>query len=331
VIVTNWNGRHFLDSCLNSLAAQTYPDVETLVVDNGSTDGSPAWVAEQFPEVRLICNAQNVGFAAGNNQGIRAARGAYLALLNNDAWAESNWLAELVAAVERDRRLGMAASKMVYADQPSVINSTGICVDRCGIVWDRRTGETDGVADSHPAEVFGPCAGAALYRREMLDEVGLFDEGFFIYLEDVDLAWRARWRGWRAVYAPSARVYHHHSAALQEGSPRKTYLLARNKIVMLAKNYPGPHWVGFLPLILFYELLSLAFATKNRRGRSALRGRWAGLRALPQALQARRALWARPHAAPDEVFAGLEPAAWPWQVYKRYHHLQRRRPREGVP
>jgi len=329
VAVVSWNGRSYLEKCLSSLAAQSYPEIEIILVDNGSTDGTAGWVRERFPAVNLILNSANLGFAAANNQAVRRARGEYIATLNNDAWAEPDWLAQLVSAVEEHPRLGMAASQMVFAGRPEVINSTGICLDRCGISWDRGGGEMAHHGDCQPAEVFGPSAGAALYRRELFDEVGLFDEDFFAYLEDVDLAWRARWRGWRAIYVPSARVYHVHSATAREGSPWKTCWLARNKIQLIARNYPFPHLLFYLPFILFYELLSLGFAVKNHMGLAALRGRIAGLAALGRALKKRRARRSEPHGSPGAIFGLLEPAAWPWQVYGRYRHLALVRYPEG--
>jgi len=324
VIVASWNGRAYLEKCLASLITQTYPEVEIIIVDNGSTDGSATWVAEHYPNIRLICNRQNLGFAAANNQGIQAGRGHYLALLNNDTWVEPRWIAEMVAAVEQDARVGMVASRMVFADQPGMINSTGICVDQCGLSWDRGGGTPVELTEREPVPVFGACAGAALYRRELFNDVGLFDEDFFAYLEDADLAWRARWRGWKAIYAPAACVYHLHSATSREGSPFKTYLLSKNKILMLAKNYPLPYLIFFLPPILFYELLSLGYALVERRGASAWRGRMAGLRALPDAWRKRRQLWARPHISAGEVFHLLESAVMPWQVYWRYQHIEAR-------
>lgn len=325
VIVANWNGCHHLEKCLTALSAQTYPEIEIIVVDNGSTDESVTWVAKHFPGVRLICNPHNRGFAAASNEGIQAGRGAYLALLNNDTQVAPDWLAELVAAIELDPRIGMVASRMLFADETRMINSTGICLDRSGIVWDRSAGEVDRSAERVPVEIFGACAGAALYRRVLFDEIGLFDEEFFAYLEDVDLSWRARWWGWKAVYAPGAKVYHIHSATAHEGSRFKTYLLAKNKIYLLAKNYPFPHLLIFLPTILFYEVLSLGFAALNGVGGSAWQGRLAGLRALPIAMRKRRALWAGPHASARDVFLFMEPVAWPWRVYARYRHLYRQR------
>ena len=216
VVVINWNGLPHLAACLPRLLGQTYAPFEVLIVDNGSQDGSQRWLADNFAQVRLIANAENVGFAAANNQGIQAARGAYVALLNNDTLPEPQWLAALVAAIEAQPRIGMAASKMVYTDRPEMINSTGVCLDRCGITWDRATGQPDAASDDRVVEVFGASAGAGLYRRELFTEVGLLDEGFFAYLEDVDLAWRAQWFGWKAVYVPAAKVCHDIARAFEK-------------------------------------------------------------------------------------------------------------------
>ena len=321
VVVVNWNGRAYLQKCLEALAAQTYPNVEVIVVDNGSTDDSVGWVQAHFPTARVILNSENRGFAAANNQGIRVGRGEYVALLNNDAWPEPTWLAQLVAAMEGERRAGMAASKMLFAHQPGVINSTGICVDRGGISWDRQGGAPDDSEGEDIVPVFGACAGAALYRQVMLDQVGLFDEDFFAYLEDVDLAWRARWQGWEAVYAPAAHVQHVHSGTAVEGSPFKTYWLSRNKIALLVKNYPAPQVWRYLPVIVFYEILSQGYALLKGRGLAALRGRLAGLARLPQLLRQRRQVMQNAPISAREVFVCLEPAAWPCQVTTRYTHL----------
>jgi GT2 family glycosyltransferase len=332
VVIANWNGRHHLADCLPALAEQSLAPTEVIVVDNGSSDGSQEWLAERFPAVRVIANDRNRGFSAANNQGIRAARGDCVALLNNDARPATGWLAALAHALEGDSRRGMAGSLMVFADQPAVINSTGISVDRLGISWDRDGGRPVAVAGEAETEVFGASAGAALYRRALFDDVGVFDESFFAYLEDVDLAWRARWRGWRAVFAPGARVTHAHSATSQEGSGFKTYWLSRNKIVHIAKNYPSPYLWRYMPLMLVYDGLSLANALAGRRGLSALRGRLAGWRALGAVWRQRRALLQAATATPDEVFAWLEPVDWPWRLQQtRYGHMRRRatRPRLG--
>ena len=133
VVIPTWNGRHLLDGCLAALGAQTCRDFEIVVVDNGSTDGTVAWLQEHRPDVRVIANAENRGFAAAVNQGIRASNSRYVVTLNNDAEPDPGWLAALVAAADSDPSVGMCASKMLFAERPLIINSTGICVDRAGI------------------------------------------------------------------------------------------------------------------------------------------------------------------------------------------------------
>jgi GT2 family glycosyltransferase len=333
VVIPNWNGAALLPACLAALAAQTYRDYELVVVDNGSSDASLAVLA-RFPAVRVLRLARNCGFGAATNAGIRATDSRYVATLNNDAMPAPGWLEALVAAAEADPRVGMCASQMVFAARPDLLNSCGIALDRVGIAWDLLGGQPVG-ADRDLVEPFGPCAGAALYRRAMLAEIGLFDERFFAYLEDVDLAWRARRRGWRCRYVPAARVLHRHSATAGEGSAWKRYLLARNKVWLIAKNYPAPALWRWLPLIVAYDLAALVYALVTQRDGAALRGRLAGLAGLPAVLRARRAAEAPARPAPGQrmpardalaasapLTAGLLPPAWPWQVPARYRHLR---------
>lgn len=319
VVIPTWNGRALLQDCLEALRLQTEHDFAIVVVDNGSSDGTLEWLREHHPQVHVIANRENRGFAAPVNQGILSSASPYVAVLNNDTEPEPGWLAALLAAAESQSHIGMVASKMLFADRPDVINSTGICVDLAGIAWDRRGGEVDAGDDPQVVEIFGPCGGAALYRRQMLDEIGLFDEAYFAYLEDVDLAWRGRARGWRCLYAPQARVLHRHSATGVEGSPFKRYQLGRNKVRLLAKNYPFRElWWG-LPLVAMYDLLAVSYALIARRDAHALRGRIAGLAALGGALRLRQRLDSRP----DIRF--LSPVVAPWRVPARYGHLASRK------
>lgn len=319
VVIPTWNGRELLAACLGALRLQTEQDFAVVVVDNGSTDGTPEWLGQQHPQVQLIANKENQGFAAPVNQGIDYSTSPYVAVLNNDTEPEPGWLAALLQAAESQPHAGMVASKMLFADRPNVINSTGICVDLAGIAWDRRGGELDADDEPQVVEIFGPCGGAALYRRQMLDEIGLFDEAYFAYLEDVDLAWRGRARGWRCLYAPQARVLHRHSATGVEGSPFKRYQLGRNKVRLLAKNYPFRElWWG-VPLVIMYDVLAVSYALVARRDVHALRGRIAGLAALGSALQLRQSLKSRP----DIRF--MSPVVAPWRVTARYGHLVSRK------
>jgi GT2 family glycosyltransferase len=294
VIVANWNGRHHLARCLPSLRAQTYRDLKVVVVDNGSTDGSVRWLAQEHPEIHVLRNPRNLGFAAANNQAIRATESPYLVTLNNDTQATTEWLAELVAAVESNAAVGMVASQMLLAHAPGVTDAAGIEVDWTGTAWQRRRGEPpDQTGD--PMEVFGPCAGAALYRRTMLDEIGLFDEGFFAYYEDVDLAWRAQNAGWRCLYAPRARIYHAHSATGGQDPSRKRFLIGRNKVWTLIKNYPAVRLAVTWPLILGFELTAVLYSLLVERDTAAWRGRLAAWRELPrvwrQRRKSRRGVW----------------------------------------
>ena len=299
VILPNWNGRHHLARCLASLQTQTYHDFEVIVVDNGSTDGSAAWLKQKHPDVRVIKNSYNRGFAAANNQAIQTTNSPYIVTLNNDTEAEREWLARLVRAIESDASVGMVASQMLLGHAPELIDSAGIEVDWTGTAWQRRRGEAADEGGA-PREVFGPCAGAALYRRVMLDEIGLFDEDFFAYYEDVDLAWRARNAGWRCLYAPRARVYHAHSATGGQDPALKRYLIGRNKVWTLLKNYPWPGLLLCWPLIGAFELAAVLYALLMERDSSPLRGRLAGWRGWRRAWSKRqagqRAVW--PHLSP---------------------------------
>lgn len=306
VVIPTWKGRDWLPGCLASLRAQTLPPAEIIVVDNGSGDGSAAWLAAQ-PDLRVITNPANLGFAAAANQGFRAAGAPFIALLNDDTRADARWLAALVAPMLADERVGATASLLVFADQPTIVQSAGIAMDRAAIAWDRLGGRSVGAAQQ-PGEIFGASGGAALYRRAMLDEIGLFDERFFAYLEDVDLAWRAHTAGWRCQYTPDALVYHVTSATSGEGSPFKKQLLGRNKVWLVAKNAP----LSDLPLILVYDLAAVLYAGLARGDWHHLAGRLRGLRGLAAMLPERR-----PGRSPS-----LDPLVAPWRVPGRVAHLR---------
>ncbi len=321
VVIVNWNGRSHLERCLPALVSQTLGPFEVILVDNGSTDGSAEMVRQRFPWVRVIANPRNLGFAAANNVGIRASIAPFVATLNNDTEARSDWLEQLLAPALADDAVGMIASKMVFAHRPDMINSAGIALDPVGIAWDRLGGQPDREGGT-VVEVFGPCAGAALYRRAMLDEVGLFDEEFFAYLEDLDLAWRARLAGWKALYAPGAVVSHVHSATGVEGSPFKSYHLGRNKLWTIAKNYPAPQLYLTLPLIVAYDLTATLYGLVTRRDLASLKGRLAGLAGLPRQWPKRRKVQRMRRVSFSTLAGQMAPLATPFGVLDRYRHLR---------
>jgi GT2 family glycosyltransferase len=240
VIVVNYNGRKYLADCLASIEQQRLPrdKFEVIVVDNGSTDGSVEWIAAQYPAVKTIALKENLGFAGGNNKGLRLARGKYIAFLNNDAFAEPNWLHEAAAALEASPQLGGIASKIRFHNNPRVLNSTGLILYRDGRGGDRGFREEDHGQFEHEDEVFGPCGAAMVVRRELLDDLGGFDERLFLYYEDLDLAWRARLRGWTFHYCPKAVVQHVHCGSAGEWSPRFCFYVERNRALVNCKNAP---------------------------------------------------------------------------------------------
>jgi len=324
IIIPNWNGLRHLERCLRSLQHQTYPHCHILLVDNGSTDVSCQFVSDNYPQVEVVRSSHNLGFAGGTNLGIRHCDTEFVATLNNDTEVEPEWLEHLVGAISARPDHGMAASKLLFDQPRDIINSAGIALDRAGYAWDRQGGSPDTRTES-PHDVFGPCAGAALYRRQMLDAIGLFDEDFFGYLEDVDLAWRAQALGWRCVYEPAARVYHVHSATGVEGSPLKSYLLGRNKWWTILKNYPSPQLLLFFPLILLYDLMGTTYALLSRGEGHAIRGRLAAFLALPRVWAKRRSIQSSRGYDASRAFQLLEPVPSPYDLWQRYRHLQARR------
>lgn len=281
VIIVNWNGRDWLETCLPTLAAQTFRDFEVVVVDNGSTDGSIDWLKKEWPQVRVLPQAENLGFAVGNNCGIQASSGPYIVTLNNDTRLDAEFLAEMVTAVETSSlpKTGMVAAQIVRWQQPDLLDSAGIEVDWAGIAWNR--GWQQPVATANQlCEVFGPSGAAALYRRDMLDDISLFDADFFCYYEDVDLAWRGQRAGWTCLYAPKARVHHWHSATAVSVPAFKTTMLGRNKMWTIVKNYAWPAFIWALPLIIVYDAAAILKSFWQTRSLAALRGRCAALRKL---------------------------------------------------
>ncbi|MFN3929290.1 MAG: glycosyltransferase family 2 protein [Thermoflexus sp.] len=302
VVIPTWKGAARLQRCLEALSRQTFRDFEVIVVWNEGGNGEGIRVPTGMA-LRVETSETNIGFAAAVNWGVRVAQGTCLAVLNDDAFPEPGWLEALVEEMEAGEEVGACASLMVFDRQPDVVQSAGIAMDRAAIAWDRWRGRP--VAEARAGgEVFGASAGAALYRRRMWEQLGGFDERFFAYLEDVELAWRAQVAGWRCVYVPGAIVRHQGSATLGEGSPPKKILLGRNKVWLVAKNAP---WED-LPLILLYDLLAVIYAIVWRRDRYPLLGRLEGLRNLRPFLAQRRP--GRPRL--------LEPLVPPWEVPKRF-------------
>ena len=279
VIVVSYRRADLLDPCLQSVEEalrRVPPEAELIVVDNASHDGSAQLVRDSFPAARLIELPENIGFAGAVNRGTAATEAEWLALVNSDAVVMPDFLAELLAHAQNEG-VGSCAAQVRFSGRDE-INSAGLDVDGLGVAHERLVGAPLEAAGGGSAEVFGASAGAALYRRAMLDDVGGFDASFFMYLEDVDLAWRARMAGWRCLYVPGAVAHHHHSASAGHGSSFKHFHVGRNRIRVLAKNADSRLLARRAPAILAYEVGYVTFAALAHRTLAPLRGRLRGLR-----------------------------------------------------
>lgn len=294
VIVPNFNGVRHLPVVLDALRAQRFTDFEVIVVDDASSDDSAALLESRYPDVRLIVNRRNMGFASSCNTGAVIARGRMIVLLNSDTEPEPAWLEELVKVFVANPRAAAVTSKLLLFDRRDTLHTTGDMLGIDGVphnrgVWEPDHGQYDAVVD-----VFSGCGGATAYRREVWQALGGFDEEFWMYLEDVDFGFRARLAGWEAVFAPQARVYHHLSAS--GGDLLASYYVGRNTIWTIAKNMPRSLFLRNAPAILARQLTIAIDAMRNWRGAAAqarLRGQLAGLLGLRRQLQKRRAIQPR--------------------------------------
>jgi GT2 family glycosyltransferase len=293
VVIPNWNGERFLSTCLGSLRKQSFEDYDVIVVDDNSTDGSVAFARRNFPEVRVLPLDENKGFSAAVNAGIRASRAEYVALLNNDTEVDPEWLRALVEAAKAHPEAGLFASKMVDFYDRRVLDGAGDALRRSGLPLRLGHGEPDRGQYDETAFVFGACAGAALYRRNMLDDVGLFDEDFFANCEDGDLSFRAQLAGYRCLFVPGSVVYHLGSATFGKRSATSTRLGTRNSLCLLVKNLPAPLVPGFLPFVLAGQLSRLIVTASTSTLKAHLEGLAGALRLLPLMLRKRREIQKR--------------------------------------
>jgi GT2 family glycosyltransferase len=315
IILVNYNGKHFLEDCLCSIQKQTYPAnrFEIILVDNASRDGSAAFVRERFPQVQLIENKSNVGYASGNNLGFRKAKGNLIALLNNDTVVEPQWLEALVDAILLDPRVGAVSSKIYFKNRPGIINNAGLCLLPDGSGCDRGFHAPDQGQFNSPTEVFGACGAGMLMRRELFDDVGGFDDRLFMYYEDLDLAWRARIRGWRARFEPHSVVHHVHCGSSVEWSPFFLFYVERNRVLVNIKNAPAKQALRVFASFCYRALrkwaLVLTWREQSERDRghalSYLKACFSLAWGLPGALWKRLKIryWRR--ITPDTAFAHL--------------------------
>jgi len=287
VIIVNWNGKKCLTECLDALRNQEFEDFSTILVDNGSNDGSVDFVGQNYPEVKTIALSENVGFSAANNIALKTIRTPYVALLNNDATAHPSWLKNLVQALENFKEAGFAASKICFSNDPSRIDRAGDSYTIAGVGLLRGRGMPSG-AYNRQEWVLGACAAAAIYRTEMLYDIGLFDEDFYLLYEDVDLSLRAQLSGYRCLFVPEAIVYHKVSSSIMRDSPVSVYYGHRNLEWVYFQNMP---WRLILKTILphiLYDVAAFFFFAANGRVTDFVKAKWHALKGIKMTVKKRR-------------------------------------------
>lgn len=250
VVIPNYNGKHFLEECLNSLKVQTYKKFEIIVVDNASSDGSVEFIKTFDPSVRLIELNTNTGFSPAVNVGIKEAKGDYIFLLNNDTVSEPNVIEKLVGFIESDDKIFSVNSKMIQFNNRTLIDDAGDEYNLFGWAYKRGYNQRKNRHNKY-TRVFSCCGGASLYRKSVFDEIGYFDEAFFAYLEDVDVGYRANCYGYKNYYCPEAVVYHIISGTTgNKKTEFKTKLSARNNTYLIYKNMPTLQLIINMPFII---------------------------------------------------------------------------------
>jgi GT2 family glycosyltransferase len=315
VIVINYNRGDLTANCINALGDQSFRDFEIILVDNGSTDNSLEGIRDflgkkHLPQpLQIISLRANSGFAGGNLSGFAKAQGEYIALLNNDAEPDRSWLGELVRAMEADLEVGIAATKMIVYGT-DIIDSAGdgFAMNLKGF---KRGEGADKAQYNAEAPVFGACAGAALYRKTMLEEIGFFDQDFFLIHEDTDLNMRAQLAGWKVMYVPDAVVYHKVRSTISHMSDDAVYYTLRNSELVRLKNIPFLVFLRCLPEFLVAEVADFFyFAVMHRRLKLYLRAKIDVLRSLKKTLLKRNTIMQNKKVDLSYILALMTPV---WQ------------------
>lgn len=289
VVIPNWNGKTRLKSCLDSVISQT-ANPHVVVVENGSTDGSLEYIQKTYPDVEVVAHSKNLGFAGGVNSGIKRVSDLgfeYVALLNNDAIVDKNWAKHLLDSIAQDKSLGAVACKLLSSDKKSV-DSTGDFYSIWGLPFNRDRGKPAKDAHTTPGLVFGPCAGAALYRVAAIEEVGMFDDDFFAYHEDADIHFRLQLYGWKTMYQPKAIAYHATGSTSSKIPGFTTYQTFKNYPLLFWKNVPTKLLPKMLPRFTIAYTSIFVSSLLGGRGWPATKGFSRMLTLLPKKLAERR-------------------------------------------
>lgn len=290
VVIPSWNGKHLLKVCLPSLRKQTFRDFEVIIVDNGSTDNSVLYIKRYFPQFKVVTLTKNLGFSPAVNIGIRSANGKYIVLINNDTFVDKDCLKKLVLAAEKHPDAGMVASKMLNYYNHKIIDSAGDYIDTVGHANNIGYGKKDEQKYNFSNYVFLVTGGGCLIKRSVFESVGLFDEDYFAYFEDVDLCLRAQMQGFKAWYEPSAVIYHMHKATSKKNIKFTEYLQFRNMTMNIIKDFPKAlildhqNWIK----ILLVNLNTVRYLTSQGNLNGALKAEWEVIKNLKSLLNKRK-------------------------------------------
>jgi len=278
IVIPNYNGKKFLEPCLHSLMNQSCKDYEIIIVDNASSDESLQYIEENWSDIKLIKNSSNTGFSYAVNQGIEAAQGEFVVLLNNDTIAEENWLENLLIAIEKDSKIFSVCSKMIRYNERDLIDNAGDFYTILG--WARKRGDGKSVDEfTEDAKVFSSCAGAAIYRKSIFKIIGDFDINFFAYLEDIDICYRANLFGYKNIYCASAKIYHIGSATSGSRHNKfKVELSARNNIYVIYKNMSKLQLFINSPILLVGFLIKYVYFLFKGLGKEYIKGVASGIK-----------------------------------------------------
>jgi len=289
IIIPNYNGDCFLPACLDSIYHQDYSDFEVILVDNASFDQSVAIVRDRYPAVTIIENRTNRGYAGGCNDGIHSASGDYLLFLNTDTILSGDFLSVMYSSAIKRPEYGMYAPKIIYPD--GSLQAAGSCASLSGSSWERGKGERDLYPYDIPCEVFGPYGAAALFSRELIEKTNGFDEDFFLFVEETDLAFRARLAGYSCWYEPGAVVIHYHGGTVGRTSDMALYYLHRNTLWYVLKDYPNFLLIFSFPFIIGRNVLAVLYYLYQGRGDIVIRAKMDVIRGFPVLLRKRKGIY----------------------------------------
>jgi len=306
VIIPNYNGKKFLKPCLHSLFASDYSNMEVIVVDNGSSDGSADFLRTDYPCVNIIQFDKNTGFACACNAGIKSAGGKYIFLLNNDVEVIQDCISVLVDILLKYPQYSMATGKILRYGDKTLIDAAGDGLTVGAEPYNRGHNQPDDGRFDSIEEVMGVCAGAALYRKSVFDQIGLFDEDFFAYMEDVDFNLRALISGFRSIYVPSAVCFHHGNATFGTLSPKHVFLTNRNKIYFVIKNFRLKWIVQHFAQIWEHQLEMAKLFSFTEKGRSFFKSRLSALVKVPKMILKRHLFLIRHKPDWDSAYRFLD-------------------------